>query len=429
MIEELMISIKKSGFRFFLMTVLFTIVFFLLNFILLETENVQAADEGLRAVYDGKEYFFVCKNFDKEDDSIFYYSPDRLNDLKKVHAELINQSFFEYYLQIKQALELVEFEGNKSFIANYKEGSEDNSFDMFGQTYFRAKAYYVSQSIIEKFALQASSGRIFEADDYIYNNDYVPVMAGHNYTGIFSVGDTFQGFCWNKSVDFKIIGFLEENASMLSFLKGDIEYLDNYILVPGLEFKEEPANLPDEVSQTMDERLMQETACSSYLNFIITLPEGYELNDFIAYYDGLRSKYNIPEYYLANINLFAIKMLQLSHTEYYDRMLFLVFSLAIFSFICMCVFLVLNSLRRLNTYYVHLLLGAGYFKIYVMILSEGLFIIALCHLLSFGISKIMIGRYHFLFAAASFLVFAFAPVPAMMVVKKLSEKDFLWRKE
>lgn len=191
MIEELLISIKKSRFRFFLMIVLFTIVFFLQNFIFFESENVQAANESLRKVYDGKEYFFVCKNFDDEDTGIFYHSPDRLDDLKKVHLELINQSFFEYYLQINQALELVEFENNKRFIANYKEGSEDNKFQLFGQTYFRAKAYYISQSIVEKFALHVSSGRMLDENDYIYNNNYVPVIAGYNYTDNFSVGAYF----------------------------------------------------------------------------------------------------------------------------------------------------------------------------------------------------------------------------------------------
>lgn len=429
MIEELIISIKKSRFRFFLMAVLFTIVFFLQNFILFESENVQAASKRLRTVYDGKDYFYVGKNFDNEDTGIFYHSPDRLEDLKTFYRELTNQPFFEYYLQINQALELVEFEDNKNFIANYKEGSEDNSFDLFGQTYFRAKAYYVSKSIIEKFALHVSSGRIFEENDFIYNNNYVPVVAGHNYSDNFSVGDTFHGFYWNKSVDFKIIGFLEENESMLSFAQGDIVYLDNYILVPGSEFMDEPANLPNEVPQPMDERLMQETAYSSYLNFIITLSEGYELKDFITFYDILRSKYNIPEYHLADISMFAVKMLQLSNTKYYGSMLFLIYSVVIFSFICMCIFLALNSLKRMNTYYIHLLLGARYLKIYAMILSEGLFIITACHLLSFCISNIIIGGYSFLLVTASYLLIALAPVPAMMIVRRLTEKNFLWRKE
>ena len=63
MIEELIISIKKSKFRFFLMAVLFTIVFFLQNFILFESENVQAASKSLQTVYDGKDYFYIGKNF------------------------------------------------------------------------------------------------------------------------------------------------------------------------------------------------------------------------------------------------------------------------------------------------------------------------------------------------------------------------------
>ena len=110
MIEELIISIKKSKFRFFLMAVLFTIVFFLQNFILFESENVQAASKSLQTVYDGKDYFYIGKNFDNEDTGIFYHSPDRLDDLKTFYRELTDQPFFEYYLQINQALELVEFE-------------------------------------------------------------------------------------------------------------------------------------------------------------------------------------------------------------------------------------------------------------------------------------------------------------------------------
>ena len=54
----------------------------------------------------------------------------------------MNQQIFEYYLQIRQSLELVEFEDNISFIANYREGSEDNSYEMFGQVYFQAKTTY-----------------------------------------------------------------------------------------------------------------------------------------------------------------------------------------------------------------------------------------------------------------------------------------------
>ena len=427
--EELIISIKRAKVRFLLMIVLFTIVFFLQNFIFAASENVQSQQESLRTMYDGKEYFFVCKNFEEGDTGIFYHSAGRLEDLKKVHSELMNQPFFEYFLQIKQSLELVEFENNESFTVNYEEGSENNRYELFGQICFRAKAYYISQNIIDKFALKVSSGRMFEGEDFIYNDNYVPVVVGHNYTNNFSAGDTFQGYYWNKSVDFKIIGFLEENASMLSFVQGDPICLDDYILVPGAAFTDEPAKLPDGALQTMDERLLQETAYTSYLNFIITLSDGYELNDFIAYYDGLRSKYNIPEYYLAQINMFTVKMLQLSHTKYYDSMLFLIYSITLFSFLSLCIFLALNSLRKLNAYYIHLLLGAGYVKIYGMILSEGLFILIICQLLSFFISNIITGGYRFLPAAAGCFLFACAPIPAMVMVRRLTEKDFLWRKE
>ena len=428
-VEQLFLNIKKTKAMFFLMTVLLTTVFFLLNFLFTESGNVHVAAERLRTMYDGKEYFFVAKEFEEGDSAIFYHSLDRLNDLKNAQHELMNQQIFEYYLQIRQSLELVEFEDNISFIANYREGSEDNSYEMFGQVYFQAKAYYVSQNIIEKFGLRVSSGQLLENEDYIYRHDYVPVIVGHNYTANFSVGDTFQGFYWNKSVDFKIIGFLEENESMLIFSQDNFEVLDDYILVPALEFPNDPADIPDEDSQPDDERLMQEVAYSSYLNFIITMSEGYELNDFAAYYDSIRSRYNIPDYYIADVSMFTVRMLQLSNAEYYDSILFLVCCIAVFSFICLCVYLSLNSLRSLNAYYTHILLGAGYFRIYLMILSEAFLIVATCHLLAFFISGTVSGTYSLPLVAAGFLLSPLAAIPATAIVRRLTEKDFLWRKE
>ena len=146
---------------------------------------------------------------------------------------------------------------------------------------------------------------------------------------------------------------------MLIFSQDNFEVLDDYILVPALEFPNDPADIPDEDSQPDDERLMQEVAYSSYLNFIITMSEGYELNDFAAYYDSIRSRYNIPDYYIADVSMFTVRMLQLSNAEYYDSILFLVCCIAVFSFICLCVYLSLNSLRSLNAYYTHILLGAA----------------------------------------------------------------------
>ncbi len=427
--EQLILNIKKTKFMFLLMIVLLTVVFFLLNFLFTESGDVRVVDERLKTIYNGKEYFFVSKEFEDGDSGIFYHSLDRLNDLKNAQRELMNQQIFEYYLQIRQPLELVEFKDNISFIANYREGSKDNSFEMSGQTYFRAKAYYISQNIIGKLGLNVSFGRPLQNDDFIYRNDYVPVMVGRNYADNFSVGDMLQGFYWNKSVDFKIIGILEESESMLSFSQDNIEVLDDYILVPALDFPYDPADIHDEDSQPDDERLMQEVAYSSYLNFIITMSEGYELNDFVAYYDSIRSKYNIPEYYIADVSMFTVRMLQLSNAEYYDSTLFLVCCIAVFSFLCMCVYLSLNSLRNLNAYYTHILLGAGYFRIYLMILSEALLIAAICHLSAFFISGAVSGSYSFPLVAASFLLSPLTAMPAMAIVRKLTGTDFLWRKE
>ena len=49
-VEQLFLNIKKTKAMFFLMTVLLTTVFFLLNFLFTESGNVQVADERLKGI-------------------------------------------------------------------------------------------------------------------------------------------------------------------------------------------------------------------------------------------------------------------------------------------------------------------------------------------------------------------------------------------
>jgi len=412
-----------------LMVVLLGILFFLLNFMLLGTQTISSADDRLQTIYDGEEYYFIYKDFEANDWGIFNNSVERLNELKQFLKEVSQQQIFDYYLQNDQYLELVDFDNNTKFIHGYKEKSNDNRFELFGEIYFRAKAYHISQNVFEKFIHKVEKGRMFDETDFVYNSEYVPVVVGYNYGRQFAVGDTLEGFYWNKRTKFKIVGILEENESILSFKTGDLAYLDNHILVPTLTFPNEPENAPGERKQTEDEQLLQATACSSYLSFIITMADGYTLEDFIACYEGLREKYNIPDYYVANINMFAIEMLQISNMEYFSMIKILLCLVTIFSVICFCIFMGLTTIKNLNTYFIHMLLGANAGRIYGMVTMTAVSIMIPSQFLAFGGSMIFFGDYSMLLIPLSILMCLVGIIPAIAIIKRFKEKDFYWRKE
>ena len=270
---------------------------------------------------------------------------------------------------------------------------------------------------------------MFDETDFVYNSEYVPVVVGYNYGRQFAVGDTLEGFYWNKKTKFKIVGILEENESILSFKTGDLAYLDNHILVPTLSFPNEPENAPGERVQTEDEQLLQATACSSYLSFIITMADGYALEDFITCYEILREKYNIPDYFVANINMFAIEMLQISNMEYFSMIKMLMCLAAIFSVICFCIFMGLTTIKNLNTYFVYMLLGVNAGKIYGMVAIVAASIMVLSQLLAFGGSMIVFGSYSALLVPLSILMWLIGTIPGIVIIKRFRERDFYWRKE
>lgn len=215
-------------------SIVLLIIIFFVNYIIIIKDNFYY------------EYFYVklFDNYDKKGNISFneiLENEDSSEKFKKFNLELHEK--FDYIEIITQPVEYIDpinkYDLPLDFVNGYIESNKEEDLsnqqvNLNGIEYYitPVNAIQVDLNAYLKSGFKINNGREFNNDDFIYK-DYIPVLLGNNYNKYFQLNDNLEFYYLSKKLNAVVIGFLAENAYSL---QNDI-YLDNYIMMPFLEFE------------------------------------------------------------------------------------------------------------------------------------------------------------------------------------------------
>src|SRR5699024_710029 len=98
------------------------------------------------------------------------------------------------------------------------------------------------------FGMDVSEGRIWNEDDFKDSHNEMPILLGSSYRNLYSIDDELIINHYNKTLTVKIIGFLKENSRV--YFNNDVEfYLNKHVLLPYINYENDPTSKTDEIFQ------------------------------------------------------------------------------------------------------------------------------------------------------------------------------------
>lgn len=194
------------------------------------------------------DYYFMGSLYGMGDNPSFsslFDAPDGLSRLKEFYTELneaVNR--VEYH---PQSLDYVgTYTGDAKFSASgsVNDLGDDNNY------HTSLKTLMVGRAIRSAFDDVMEAGNNFQEEDFTVETvtDVIPVILGHDYMGIYDMGDELLLSLHTQPLKFQVIGFLQKNA-VLHFNQ-DIP-LDQHIIVPFYDIAYEPADAVNEYYQEL----------------------------------------------------------------------------------------------------------------------------------------------------------------------------------
>lgn len=137
-------------------------------------------------------------------------------------------SVFDQFVPVRHA------RGDQSFEYGTMEGSEGEASgyeDPEGVSVRNMRSIQMTRQAFDFFGLRIACGGDIPWDDVRYTEREVPVLLGFRYQDYYRVGETLEGWLYGELKTFRIVGFIDEDASI--WYKGDADYaLGSTILVP-----------------------------------------------------------------------------------------------------------------------------------------------------------------------------------------------------
>lgn len=187
---------------------------------------------GVSIINTGLEYLFKTQDNEKAIRNTFDISQlyilgsaeygDSFNDnnvvTKNVDEQLLfynylfNNEKFKYCVASNSNLIIKDFTAENKFYYIINKKYNSNPYDDIYGNFSDVKALYVDKNYNDNFKFQTKDGRSFTEEDFeaTNNKDYVPIILGNNYSGIYKVNDEFQVFDFlNKELrKVKVVGLL-----------------------------------------------------------------------------------------------------------------------------------------------------------------------------------------------------------------------------
>jgi len=207
-------------------------------------------------------------------------------------------------------------------------------------------------------------GRDFTDEDMVYvEGQPRAVLLGCKFRGIFEIGDIIElttyrhSFLGNHSEipSLKVIGFIEEDSTVLGSSGFTVYDLDSYMVVPMIDLSKEDYLNASETVQAIT-RNANETFTLSYTKFLI--PVGYESEVLSQLQDAFYEYSRVSKYYSIVDKKAYIERLQERTETVTEFSLSITAVLAIFSFATMAISIMNKISRNIKDYAVHITIGA-----------------------------------------------------------------------
>ena len=179
--------------------------------------------------------YSIMDRFDTEELKDFFVDDESLNKLKNMYDLYEKEWDSEFYVMTNQPIYVKDGSYSSEFIYGYEDVDEEK-LDM---SY--VECMQMNDSAIKGSNMDLSSGRYFYDNEYIYDKT-VPIIVGYDYKKYLNINDTFTIDYLSQDINVKVVGILKEGACTA---KSDYSVLDNFIIMPALEFPNKPVDKED----------------------------------------------------------------------------------------------------------------------------------------------------------------------------------------
>ncbi|MDO4504014.1 MAG: ABC transporter permease [Clostridia bacterium] len=394
--------LKKHKWLSFLMIVQCLFCILLLNMIFgMITKTEKVIDKYSK--FTGDRFVYKVVNNDEDWDKYFEDKNEDYSKLKRFVESLEKREDLDFVITDDQSVIIFapglpnkfnfQYEFNNPSFANQDHKDEKE-----------VKALHVSENFFREFGINLSEGEFFKKEDFYHKEgDYVPVILGHEYKNIFSIGQIIDGKHLYEKFQFKVIGFLPEFTDIpwSDLVAGRFTSADRYILIPAFTYSSE-SNDAYRYNQ-VNLMLYSSGRIISKLNFL----------DVKGIVENLRLKSGTNEEYIVYLDSDDIsqKLTMMSKKDL-SNLIYIFVILTIFTIVSMS--LTINGFIK-DSYYeygVHMVSGASPENLVFQVIGFTLLIVGVPCLFSFLLTPIVLLYVPFL----EFFVETIMPVTVMPMV-------------
>lgn len=246
-LEETLFDIRKNMVLFIVMTLQFTVCFYICIF----SEQLRYEIAFLKEEVLGKKleykYYDITDNLVGSYENEFFEKEDALGRLKIMYSMLKNNDNFNYLEIYENPVVIIGDNIGDKLIYRYEQGETDiYRGTENGQTLNEVKCYWISSNVGEAFDFRYREGSLWSEQES--NNDVIPILLGYDYIGIYNVGDTISGITpIDGRIRFEVCGILEEGSYLVN--NDRMINLDRYVLLPLQDAGTVPESAEEERAQ------------------------------------------------------------------------------------------------------------------------------------------------------------------------------------
>lgn len=200
-----------------------TLMLVLLQFIFAAVFDLQKLIQEVGRISQHQNVYILVDYTSRERwDNLFH-----MEDPEKMEESMMNMVLFYEFLFENENLQTMPLFRNP-FLPS------DERFAPFGSEMGSTMSFMYATPLLEEFFnLQVSVGRFFNEADYSEAQTQIPVVLGHEFNGIFEIGDTFEDHFHGDLEIFEVVGFLEADLFYVNVRSSwDIQYFDRIMLRP-----------------------------------------------------------------------------------------------------------------------------------------------------------------------------------------------------
>jgi len=205
--------------------------------------NMQQAslEVGAMKHFKDKNIYQISDDLVNEIEGEFFkkkYNYDKLNEF----ASMLEQSTaFQYYKANWQPIDVLDFKGDKVFGAYYESGDTEH-FKKDDRGYHFVKSIQISKSVIPINNVQLIQGRFFDEDEYVLQENSIPIILGAEYSSIYKLGDEIKIEYYFKQFTGTVVGILQPSQKIVTTNRPEL-ILDRYMIIPALSLPDAPSRL------------------------------------------------------------------------------------------------------------------------------------------------------------------------------------------